>query len=279
MATSKNSLDEVKKHLDAAVKALYPKRLLPSMRQVRMKWFMVIGDATKGQAGTVNTLVSLQAALNALTHYIRENEKAAKEIANKKDVANDQNERIRKTEDDLDDEKQKNLKGKFMLLSSDKYGKPSLIKGEDVIENGTEKKTLVDHVSDLVFLKYNFRIPDTEFSSCYRLHNGGIIFSLWNLTPGSAFSFLCSKIKSRENLETNIFFNFMLTKRRSTLLYEARQMKKTGRIDKFFSDENGSISVKVGEEKQKIAGEKSKSGVVKTYRLEELKKQYTVSAS
>ena len=62
-----------------------------------------------------------------------------------------------------------------------------------------------------------------------------------------------------------------MTKRRSALLYEARLMKKTGRIDKFYSDENGSISVKLGNEKQKIAGQKVEpTGEVKTYMIEEL---------
>ena len=45
----------------------------------------------------------------------------------------------------------------------------------------------------------------------------------------------------------------MLTKRRSALLYEVRQMKKLSKIQKFYSDEKGSISIKIGNSKEIIA--------------------------
>ena len=37
----------------------------------------------------------------------------------------------------------------------------------------------------------------------------------------------------------NVYFNFQLTNTRSGLLYECRMLKKSGKIEKFFSDENG----------------------------------------
>ena len=259
------TLEDVKNHLDKATEHLYPKNLNDK------------GEPHNKGASLSKTLVELQAAVTALAEYINRSETTAKDADDKKDDTG-LSERIRKTEDELDDEKQKNLKGKFMLISSDKVGKESHIKTDDAIEH--EKKTLVGHVSDLVFRKYKFKIPAGDFSSCYRLYTGGIIFSLWNQQPGSAYNNLCGKIKSRESLDVNIFFNFMLTKRRSTLLYETRVMKRTGRIDKFFSDESGTISVKVGAEKQKIAGLKVEStGEVKTFTLEELQSKYPVTVS
>ena len=271
MAAANPTLEEVKKHLDKATEHLFPKTINTNGETVPVE------KPVKGGAAMANTLVALQAAVAALTEYIKRIEVTAE---NTTDHSNDTDlsHRIRITEDELDDEKQKNLKGKFMLISSDKTGKKSWIKTDDELD----KKSLVDHVSDLVFNKYGFKIPAEDFSSCYRLYTGGLIFSLWNQKPRSTYTALCAKIKSRDNLDTNIYINFMLTKRRSALLFETRKMKKTGRIDKFYSDENGSISVKVGSQKEKIAGLKVETtGEVKTLQLKELQTKYpdTVSAS
>ena len=43
----------------------------------------------------------------------------------------------------------------------------------------------------------------------------------------------------------------MLTRRRSALLFDVRQLKKEGKIEKFWSDEEGNISVQVVGKKDK----------------------------
>ena len=86
-----------------------------------------------------------------------------------------------------------------------------------------------------------------EIASCYHLKKGGIVLSLWKLGVGSAFQGLVNNIKSNVvNKEHNVYFNFMLTRTRNNLLYAVRQLKKKTNITKFFTDENGNISVKVG---------------------------------
>ena len=74
----------------------------------------------------------------------------------------------------------------------------------------------------------------------------------------SAWSKIVAAIKAGKNLELNVYFNFHLTRRRSALLYEMRQLKKSGAISKFFSDENGQLTVMVkkkeeGGVKQKVS--------------------------
>ena len=98
-------------------------------------------------------------------------------------------------------------------------------RAEDALK--ADNKDLVDHVVDLALKKYEVTIPKTDIASCTRVHSGGIIFYMWNQKPGSAYHTLCKNIKSVKNLTTNIYFNFMLTKRRSTLLFEARKLKGT----------------------------------------------------
>ena len=68
-------------------------------------------------------------------------------------------------------------------------------------------------------------------------------------------------------------FNFMLTKRRSRLLFEVRQMKKTGRIERYYSDENGAIAIKVKstDKSKKLSSiHEEGSSRVRTYLLTEL---------
>ena len=49
-----------------------------------------------------------------------------------------------------------------------------------------------------------------------------------------------------------LFLNFQLTKRRSTILFHLRNLKREGKIFKYYSDENGSISLRVKEGGAKV---------------------------
>ena len=44
---------------------------------------------------------------------------------------------------------------------------------------------------------------------------------------------LTNAIKSSKDKDKNVFINFMMTKRRSSLLYEVRQLKKQKKISKY----------------------------------------------
>ena len=43
----------------------------------------------------------------------------------------------------------------------------------------------------------------------------------------------------------NFFANFHLTRSRNSLLYHVRQMKKASTINKFYTDENGQIYIRI----------------------------------
>ena len=81
------------------------------------------------------------------------------------------------------------------------------------------------------------------------------------------------------------FFNFQLTKRRSKLLYKMRQLRKEGRISKFYCDENGMLSLMIkrkedGGSKDKVTyHSKNKDSPPKTFTEEELEDLVRRSAS
>ena len=63
----------------------------------------------------------------------------------------------------------------------------------------------------------------------------------------------------------NVYFNFQLTKRRSNLLYTVRNLRKSNEIAKYYTDENGYITVMVkskedGGKKQKVTYTVTKKG-------------------
>ena len=49
-----------------------------------------------------------------------------------------------------------------------------------------------------------------------------------------------------------LYANFQLTRKRSTLLFHLRVLKREKKIAKFYSDENGNISLRVEEKGPKV---------------------------
>ena len=181
--------------------------------------------------------------------------------------------KTRETEDELDEYKQKNLRGKLVITAS--RDKPSSLKKQNEL-SAEGSDALEKHIIALAKEKYDEVIAPEDIASCHFLPSGGIFLSLWNMKPGSAFQRLTSKIKSKkQKKEVNIYFNFMLTKRRSELLFEVRKLKREEKIARFYSDENGVISIKVKEDdlNMKLSSfSRTKTSPVMTYRVPELLK-------
>ena len=163
-----------------------------------------------------------------------------KQIRQQDDKINKLDKRLRQQDDEIDNQIQRNLKGKIVITSSDK--EPSPIKNkEDIADLKTHVKTLI---------KDNYKIEITEdgIQSCYHLPKGGVIVSFWKKSQGSAFQKLASAIKTNKGAVRNLFFNFMLTKKRSKLLFEIRKLKRAGTVTKFYSDEDGTISIRLAKD-------------------------------
>ena len=188
----------------------------------------------------------LQGILKTLRNCV---EDLAHFVQNEQKEQNSQEPTMRKHEDEIDHLKQKSLKGKIIITSKVQHG-VCHIKTDNQLKE--EKKSLVTHVKELVKEKYNQDITEESIQTCFRLKKGGILVKFWKKGKGSEFQALSSKIKSAEGSHINLFFNFMLTGRRGELLFEIRKLKREGKIAKFFSDEEGSISIQINKGERKI---------------------------
>ena len=89
----------------------------------------------------------------------------------------------------------------------------------------------------------------------------------------SQYHSLSSKIKSSQGAKINLYLNFMMTPRRGELLFEIRNLKRSGRIFKFYTDEDGNISIKLnrGENIIRVTDVFSEgSNKLRTWSLDEL---------
>ena len=217
-------------------------------------------DGTTEHSDVNNVLTVLTQAVKDISKHLYSEDKKKVEVEVK----------MRERDDEIDAQKQINLKGKFVITSPP--GGDPMVKSAEEFKD--EKNNIIDHVIDLAHKKYKVTVPKEEISSCYHLKKGGIVLSFWNLGRGSAFQKIVTNIKKNDvNKEYNVFFNFMLTRRRSNLLYEVRQHKKDKDISKFFTDENGNISIQMeNEAKERITYFYEKSTkAMRTLTIEELK--------
>ena len=239
-------------------------------------------------ADLANVYVNLQAVMDAfadpkknkhtvgtLTTTLDSLQKGVKDLADfvaKMSVEKGVSEkRTRELEDEVDDYKQKHLAGKFIITCDRK--KTSKVKTQEELAKDGGDKALPAHIVDLAKTKYDADIKVEDIASCHYLPKGGIFFSLWNQKPGSPSSGLTEAIKASKDKTKNIFINFMMTRRRSSLLFEVRQLKKQKKIARYYSDEKGAISIKVKDDDKNIklsSFYQTKNSPVKTYTIEEL---------
>lgn len=188
--------------------------------------------------------------------------------------ANSLHHRIRIQEDELDEARQRSLKGNLILTSSTKGGRPCLIKDDATLQR--EKTRLVDHAIQLVKDKYGVTVPEDDVVACHRLKQHSVLLKIWRRTEDSAWSRLMPLIKSAPTNDLNIYVNFQLTPRRGAMMYAIRQQredfKSKGRPFKLFSDENGSISIQFfnKDRKEKLTFHRVKGSVSKTFTQKEI---------
>ena len=175
------------------------------------------------------------------------------EVGEGENSSNSLHQRIRIQEDELDEARQRSLKGNIILTSSNKGGRPCVIKDDATLQR--EKTRLLDHAIQLVAQKYGVTVPVDDVVACHRLKNS-ILLKIWRRTEDSAWSKLMSQIKSASTNDFNLYANFQMTPRRGALLYHIRQQRSTfaskGQFFKLYSDENGAISVRFAERSEKL---------------------------
>ena len=130
-------------------------------------------------------------------------------------------------EDQSDELHQTSMLGSFILTSKANDTLESLIIPEKEL-----KEPLVSHVQTLALTKLNVTLPTEDIRTCHYLQDGSIKLVLNNLRPNSAFELMVNEIKNpnMERQKMNLYFNFMLTRRRNSLLFEIRKLKREGSI-------------------------------------------------
>ena len=167
--------------------------------------------------------------------------------------------KVQDLESDLDSASQKMKTGTIVLTQSKET---NLIKSEEVL--GTENQTVEAHACALIKLKTGVAVEERELRVAHHLPNGNLKVKFADLKSGSRFSQVVQKIKkpSSEEKGVKVYLNFELTKRRNAVLYEIRRLKREGKLFRFFTDFDGSISViqNEGEDKIKVTRNSGRSG-------------------
>ena len=125
-------------------------------------------------------------------------------------------------------------------------------------------------------MKYDVDISVADITTCYHLKKGGIVVFFKN---DSAYQELVSIIKSNKSKKNvDVYFNFMLTRKRNSLLFDIRQLRKEMKDLKYFTDENGTISLQLVNNKRRNKVTNvfdEKLGGMITLNIEEIKKEIT----
>ena len=174
-------------------------------------------------------LISLSEIINAMISTNEDQTEASKTISSLTD-------RIKKVEDNSEHHHQRSLRGKF-FISFPPDSSP--ISPEELVHNCTSVK---EYVRDLVESKYQVRIGLDDFKTCHHTKKG-LIFRLQNLSSGSSYAGLAQAIKNGtgKKIKTH-YVNFSLTPLRSSLLYDLRSYKREKKIERYYSDMDGTLS-------------------------------------
>ena len=124
---------------------------------------------------------------------------------------------------------------------------------------------------------YKINIEKDDLQDIRRVSRAGtVVLSFYDHKPGSKFFDLVSAIKTKGSNSKGhpLYANFVLTNRRNSMLYEIQNAFKEGKIEKYFSDYNGSLVVvkKGSTQKVRITSQATKANdyVLTTYTRDEL---------
>jgi hypothetical protein len=235
-ATNSKKENKAENHPEEEIAAL--DSILKNLSDLGLGSEAEIKPETSSFGTILNHLVNIVVILRKEISEIKQQKQEEQEIRNQ----------LRKCEDDLDETKQRQLKGNLILsCQKPKPGIQSIIKTDEQLGSSS----ISAHCIELVKQKYNVEVPEVDIQACHRLPNGSVLLKIWQRGPTSAWNRLLAGIKTGGNKEFKLFINFQMTARRSSLIYEIRQLKKQGNLYKHGSDENGNIWIQTKESEPK----------------------------
>jgi hypothetical protein len=134
---------------------------------------------------------------------------------------------------------QRYLKGKFVLTTVVRAGLERPF-SEETRENPSYAAEVV---VEMVRKKLGVTITPDDLRTCHYTPCSAVVFWLGDLKYGSKCDNIIRAIQLGKNKKMNVYFNFMLTRRRTNLLYQVRWEKRAGKIQRFFSDNDGFITI------------------------------------
>ena len=149
----------------------------------------------------------------------------------------------RQNYDYLDDLDQRSLLGKIAINVQD----PDMKKRIGILETGDYNSFDFRLLITEVNRRYGIHIdPNEDIKDARRVSRAGtIVLTFFDLKPGSKYFDLVSAIKTKgsNSKGQKLYANFVLTNRRNSLLYEIRKAFKAGKLEKYFSDYDGSLVI------------------------------------
>ena len=220
------------------------------------KMILTIADHAK----TIKFNRDMTEAVKVEVDDLKEKCKVLEELQKKADEVNELKVKLEVAEQYSDEIQQRSMKGNLIISSPQRPGKPSLMVPQKKQPNQlgiVEMENATDLCLRLIKEKTGVEVLVSDVSACHKLRGAGVdasyIVRIVNRRPGSAWEVLSAGLLTGKNSSTgeafydkNVFINFQLTKKRSSLAKEVRNAKVAGSIVKYGTDQNGKITVRVG---------------------------------
>ena len=175
--------------------------------------------------------------------------------------------------DQIDDLDQRSLLGSISINVQDPKLKAQVGVKDDTDYNNINVLALTEAIS----VRYKVQIGPADIKSARRVSRAGtIVISFFNLKPGSPYFTLVQAMKTKgaNAKDQNLYANFTLTPRRSSMLFEIRKAFKDNILEKYYVDYNGSLVIIKKGQQNKIrltsVCNKSTSFQIVTYIISEL---------
>ena len=111
---------------------------------------------------------------------------------------------------------------------------------------------MAKHACDLIKLKTGVEVEEGDLRVAHHLPNGNIKVKFRDLKVTSKFHSVVYKIKKPlpDEKKIKLYLNFDFTRQRSSLLFEARRLRREGKIVNYLTDHDGSISVQQSDDRK-----------------------------
>ena len=158
-------------------------------------------------------------------------------------------------EKSCDEGRQREMKG-TIIVSSPQRGRINTLavhKSWPDSQGYLTGETDMDLVLRMVQMKTGIRFSNSDVVACHRIgkkESNSFVLKIGNRQPFSCWDALTHGMMTGTNFtQANVFINFMLTKKRTEMSKQVRQMRKDSKIQNYSIDQNGKFFIrKIGDD-------------------------------